>query len=185
MDLLHASGRDSSGYGQIAHLRVGVHPDLLTLWVAPGPPLTAPFIPWRIGVESVPTEFQRHRYLTAGEDQRSVDPMQRGLESTRYANRAVKRLLYLVEEHRDEFLPEVAAMLEAYEDRLLKAQPGVERTAKILQDAGERALARRYLTEQVHAAAAGGMDLLDVLADNLELRTRLLHGIRVPEQVHP
>ncbi len=185
MDLLHASGRDSSGYGQVAHLRSGIDPDLLTLWVAPGPPLTAPFIPWRIGVESVPPEYQRHRYLTTGEDRRNVDPMQRGLESTRYANRAVKRLLYLVEEHREAFLPEVAAILEAYERRLLAAQPGVERTAKTLLEAGERALARRYLTEQAHVAAADGMDLLDTLAENLELRTKLLHGIRMPEQVQP
>jgi len=185
MDLQHVTGRDSSGYGQVAHLRAGIDPDLLTLWVAPGPPLTAPFIPWRIGVESVPPEYQRHRYLTTGEDRRNVDPVQRGLESTRYANRAVKRLLYLVEEHRDAFLPEVAAMLEAYESRLLAAQPGVERTAVILLEVGERALARRYLTEQSHRAAADGMGLLHGLAETLELRTRLLHGIRTPEQVQP
>ena len=76
-------------------------------------------------------------------------------------------------------------ILEAYERRLLAAQPGVERTAKTLLEAGERALARRYLTEQAHVAAADGMDLLDTLAENLELRTKLLHGIRMPEQVKP
>ncbi|MDA0707106.1 MAG: C69 family dipeptidase [Proteobacteria bacterium] len=185
MDLLHGAGRDTSGYGQVAHLRSGVDPDLLTLWVAPGPPHTAPFIPWRIGVESVPPEYRRHRYLTEGEARRKVDPVQRGLESTRYAFRAVTRLEYLVEEHPDAFLPEVTAMLEAYEARLLAAQPGVERTAEILRKAGDRALARRYLTEQAHEAAANGMDLLDTLAEYLELKTRLLHGIRTPEQTQP
>ena len=185
MELLHASGRDSSGYAQVAHLRSDVDPDLLTLWIAPGPPLTAPFIPWRIGVESVPPEYRRHRYLTAGEARRNVDPLQQGLESTRYVNRAVKRLLYLVDEHRDAFLPEVTAMLEAHDGRMLAAQPGVERTAEILLEAGERALARRYLTEQAHAAAEGGMRLLDALGGALEYRTKLLHGIRTPEEGKP
>lgn len=185
MQILRATGRDSSGYGQVAHLRAGVPADLRTLWVAPGPPVTAPFVPWRIGVESVPPEFRRHRYLTAGEAERTVDPVQRGLESTRYANRAVKRLLYLVDEHRDVFLPQVTSLLEAHDRRMLDAQPGVEQTAKILLDAGEIGLARRYLTEQSHAAAADAMRLLEGLAAAVELQTRLLFGIRAPETAPP
>jgi dipeptidase len=185
MKVLRATGRDSSGYGQVAHLRAEVPADLRTLWVAPGPPVTAPFVPWKIGVESVPPEFRRHRYLTAGEAERTVDPLQRGLESTRYANRAVKRLLYLVDEHRQELLPEVIALLDAHDRKLLEAQPGVERTARILLDAGEGGLARRYLTEQSHAAAADALRLLEGLADAIELRTRLLYGIRVPEATSP
>ena len=94
MEQLHMSGRDSSGYGQVAHLRAEIHSDLRTLWVAPGPPITAAFIPWRIGVESVLPEYRRHRYLTAGEAELSnIQRAQQGLESTRYVNRAVKRLL--------------------------------------------------------------------------------------------
>jgi dipeptidase len=185
MKVLRATGRDSSGYGQVAHLRAGVPADLRTLWVAPGPPVTAPFVPWRIGVESVPPEFRRHRYLTAGEAERTVDPAQRGLESTRYANRAVKRLLYLVDEHREEFLPEVVALLEAHDNRMLEAQPGVQQTATILLEAGEAGLARRYLTEQSHAAAADALRLLEGLASAIELRTRLLYGIRAPESPSP
>jgi hypothetical protein len=185
MKVLRSTGRDSSGYGQVAHLRAGVPPDLRTLWVAPGPPVTAPFVPWRIGVESVSPEFRRHRYLTAGEAERTVDPAQRGLESTRYANRAVKRLLYLVDEHREAFLPEVVALLEAHDNRMLEAQPGVEQTAKILLEAGETGLARRYLTEQSHSAAADALRLLEGLATAIELRTRLMYGIRVPESPGP
>lgn len=185
MQILRGTGRDSSGYGQVAHLRAGEPADLRTLWVAPGPPVTAPFVPWRIGVETVPPEFRRHRYLTAGEAERTVDPAERGLESTRYANRAVKRLLYLVDEHRQEFLPDVVSLLEAHDRRLLEAQPGVERTAAILLDAGETGLARRYLTEQSHAAAADALRLLEGLASAIELRTRLLHGIRTPETAAP
>jgi dipeptidase len=185
MKVLRSTGRDSSGYGQVAHLRGDVLPDLRTLWVAPGPPVTAPFVPWRIGVESVPPEFRRHRYLTAGEAERTVDPVERGLESTRYANRAVKRLLYLVDEHREEFLPEVVALLDAHDQRMLQAQPGVERTAKILMEAGESGHGRRYLTEQSHAAAAEALQLLEGLAAAFEMRTRLLHGIRLPEAASP
>lgn len=180
MDLLHPTGKDSSGYGQVAHLRAGLRPDLRTLWVAPASPLTAPFIPWRIGVQSVPPEYRRHRYLTAGEAARMVEPAELGVESTRYANRIAKRLFYLVEEHRDDFLPEVRDALAAFEERQLAAQPAIERTAETLFEAGEDALARRYLTEQAHSAAAEGLRLLEALADGIEMRTRMRYGIRVP-----
>jgi len=181
MEQLHTTGRDSSGYGQVAHLRANIHADLRTLWVAPGPPITAAFVPWRIGAESVPPEYQRHRYLTAGEAERNVERAQQGVESTRYVNRAVKRLLYLVDERRDAFLPEVAAALTAFDTRQLAAQPAVERTAEILLKANEAALARRYLTEQAHAAAEEGLHLIEALADSIEVRTKVLYGIRPPE----
>lgn len=179
MERIHAAGRDSSGYGQVAHLRAGIPADLRTLWVAPGPPLTAAFVPWRIGVESVPPEYQRHRYLTAGEAERQLlDRASQGIEGTRYANRAVKRLLYLTDEHRDQFLPEVRAALAAFDQRQIDAQPAIERTARVLFDAGEEALARRYLTEQAHFAAAEGLRLIEALAAGLEARTKVLFGIR-------
>jgi hypothetical protein len=186
MEQLHWTGRDSSGYGQVAHLRANIHSDLRTLWVAPGPPITAAFVPWRIGVESVLPEYRRHRYLTAGEAERSnIERAQQGLESTRYVNRAVKRLLYLVDERRDTFLPEVSATLTAFDSRQLAAQPEVERTAEILLKANEPALARRYLTEQANTAAADGMRLIEALADSIEARTKLLFGIRTPDKATP
>jgi dipeptidase len=185
MQQLHITGRDSSGYGQVAHLRANIHPDLRTLWIAPGPPVTAAFVPWRIGVEAVPPEYRRHRYLTAGEDERSIQKADQGLESTRYVNRAVKRLLYMVDEHRDSFLPEVSAALTAFDARQLAAQPEVERTAEILLQAKEDALARRYLTEQAHVAAGDGMRLIEALAGSIEARTKWLHGIRGPESDTP
>jgi len=179
LDQMHATGRDSSGYGQVAHLRAGIHPDLRTLWVAPGPPVTAAFVPWRMGAESVPPEYRRHRYITAGEaEKQTISAADLGVEGTRYVNRAVKRLLYLVEEHREAFLPEVKGALSAFDDRQLAAQAGVERTAQVLLEAGEQALARRYLTEQAHAAAGEGMRLIEALADSIEARTKVLFGIR-------
>lgn len=186
MDQMHITGRDSSGYGQVAHLRAGIHSDLRTLWVAPGPGVTAAFVPWRIGVESVPEEYRRHRYITAGEaEKQMISREDMGVEGTRYANRAVKRLLYLMDEHRDHFLPEVSGALRAWDERQLAAQPGIERTAQILLKAGEDALARRYLTEQAHAAAGEGMRLIVALADSIEARTKVLFGIRPAESAGP
>jgi len=186
MQQLHRTGRDSSGYGQVAHLRADIHPDLRTLWVAPGPAITAAFVPWRIGVEAVPPEYRRHRYLTAGEADRSnIQRADQGVESTRYVNRAVKRLLYLVDEHRDSFLPEVSAALAAFDTRQVDAQPDVERTAQILLKANENALARRYLTEQSNMAAGEGLRLIEALAEGIEARTKWLHGIRPAESETP
>lgn len=181
MEQLHVTGRDSSGYGQVAHLRADIHPDLRTLWIAPGPPVTAAFVPWRMGVQAVPPEYRRHRYLTAGEAERSsVQRADQGVESTRYVNRAVKRLLYLVDEHRDSFLPEVSAALAAFDRRQLEAQPGIESTAQILLKANQE-LARRYLTEQAHMAAGDGWRLIEALAEGIEARSKVLHGIRPAE----
>jgi dipeptidase len=183
MQQLHEAGRDSSGYGQVADLHANVNPDLRMLWVAPGPPVTAAFVPWRLGVESVPPEYRRHRYLTFEEaDRQNIDPVQQGLESTRYADRAVKRLLYLMDEHRDVFLPEVKTALTAFDSRQIAAQAGIERTARVLLDAHEDALAHRYLTEQAHAAAADGLHLIEALAASIEARTKVLFGIRSPPE---
>jgi len=58
---------DSAGYGQVAHLRKGVHPELGILWVAASSSLTAPFIPYWLGVNDAQPEYKRHRYLTEAE----------------------------------------------------------------------------------------------------------------------
>jgi len=181
MRIVRASSRDSSGYGQVAHLRRGVHSDLGVLWCAPASPLTAPFIPYRLGITDVPPEFKRHRYLTAGEASRElIDPNDRGLESTRYAFRSCKRLFYLATAHRKQFLPEVTQAVEAFEDRLLEEQQTVERTALKLLEAGEPELARRYLTYYSQTEADRGLRLVEALANSLEARTKVLFGIRVP-----
>lgn len=63
---------DQSGYGQVACIRDDLpNPDLATLWVAPTGSVTAPFIPWRMGIEEVPPE---HRYLTKDSPSTFLDP---------------------------------------------------------------------------------------------------------------
>ena len=185
MQQLHDMGRDSSGYGEVADLRANVNSSLRTLWVAPGPPITAAFVPWRLGADSVPPEYRRHRYLTAGEAERSIDIPQQGLESTRYADRAVKRLLYLVDEHREAFLPEVSAALTASDSRQIAVQDDIERTALVLLKAHQDELLTRYLTWQANRAAADGLRLIEALANSIEARTRVLYGIRTPESTNP
>ena len=158
------------------------HPDLRTLWVAPGPPITAAFVPWRIGVEAVPPEYRRHRYLTAGEaDRSSVQKEEQGCGIHSLCESCREASPVLMDEHRDSFLPEVRAALAAFDTRQLAAQPDVERTALILLKAKEDALARRYLTEQAPMAAGDGLRLIEALAEGIEARTKWIHGIRPSE----
>jgi dipeptidase len=173
--------RDSAGYGQVAHLRRGIHAELGVLWVAGASPLTAPFVPFHLGVSDVPPEFKRHRYLTAGEADRFQDPEHQGLESTRYVFRTYKRLFYLTREHEKKFLPEVTEALEAFEARLIAQQSNVERTAEKLFQAGAPELARNYLTYYSSTEALNGLRLADDLATGIEARTRAIHGIRLPK----
>jgi hypothetical protein len=173
--------RDSSGYGQVVSLHADLdQPELATLWVAATSPVAAPFLPYRLGVREVPPEFMRHRYLTAGEAARFQDPDTRGLESTRYAFQVFKRLYYLVMEHPDRFLGEVVEAWEALEARLIREQDEVGRTARVLYEAGEADLARRYLTRYSMTESLQALDVGDALARSVDARTKLLHGTRLP-----
>jgi hypothetical protein len=172
--------RDSAGYGQVAHLRKDIHPDLGVLWIAATTPVTAPFIPYHLGVNDVPAEFKRHRYLTEGEADGFMDAAFRGIESTRYAFQVFKRLFYLTEERSREFLPEVTQALEAFESGLISQQPTMEKTAQALYKAGEADLARQYLTYCSNTEAMNGLHLGEALGQSIELRTKVLYGIRQP-----
>jgi hypothetical protein len=175
--------RDSAGYGQVAHLRKTPHPALGVLWVAAATPVTAPFVPIRLGVSEAPPEFRRHRYLTAGEAEGFMDTAWQGIESTRYAFQAFKRLFYLTSEHRDQFLPEVNASLTAFEAGLIAAQPAVERTALKLYEAGEPDLAGAYLTYYTNTEAMNGLRLAEALSVSIEARTKVQFGIRQPQTI--
>jgi dipeptidase len=136
-------------------------------------------------VNDAPPEFKRHRYLTAGEAERGMDPAWQGIESTSYAFRTFKRLFYLTSEHREQFLPEVNASLTAFEGSLIAAQPMVERTALKLYDAGEPDLAASYLTYYSKTEAMNGLRLAEALAASIEARTKVQFGIRDPQKLEP
>lgn len=174
MRIIRASGRDSSGYGQVAHLKRQAHSELGVLWCAPASPLTAPFIPYRLGVDDVPSEFKRHRYLTAGESARAmIDPADVDREATRFSFRSCKRLFYLATAQQRRFLPEVTQALESLEERWLNEQESVEQTAQTLLEAGKPGLARRYLTYYCQTEANRGLELVEALTVSLEVRAKL------------
>lgn len=174
--------RDSAGYGQVAHLRKTAHPELGVLWVAAATPVTAPFIPYHLGVTEVLPEYRRHRYLTEGEAARFMDREWQGIESTRYAFAVFKRLFYLTSEHQEDFLPEVTEALVAFESKLARGLPVVERTALKLFEAGDPELARTYLTYHASTEALNGLRLGEALSASIEARTKLKFGIRTPKE---
>lgn len=173
---------DESGYGQIARLRPDLpHPELATLWVSPTGSVTAPFIPWRIGVQEVPPEYGKHRYMTKGAAAKFLDPDYQAQEATHFAGRTFKRLMYYTCARPRAFLPEVTAAFDAFEAGLLADREPTERSALALYQAGEDELARKYLTEYSHSKAHAGLELGEALLGSIEARTKVLHGIREPE----
>ena len=172
--------RDSAGYGQVAHLRSNIHKELCVLWVAATSSVTAPFIPYHLGVKDVPPEFKKHRYLSDGEATRFLEPDFLGLESTQYAFRIFKRLFYLTCAHPEKFLHEVTETFEGFEKRLILQQETVERIALNLYESGEDVLAREYLTYYSSTEAMNGLRLAEALSKSIEERTKILYGIREP-----
>jgi dipeptidase len=173
---------DDAGYGQVAHLRDDLpHEELATLWVAPTGSVTAPFIPWRIGVQDVPPEFGEHRYMTKGADAEYLNEDYQSQEATQFAGRTFKRLMYHTCEHPDKFLPEVTEALEAFEGNALSEQRSVETTALELYDAGRAELAREYLTDYSTEKALEALELGEAMLASIEARTKVFYGVQEPE----
>ena len=174
---------DDAGYGQVADLKADLpHEELATLWVAPTGSVTAPFIPWRIGVKDVPSEFGEHRYMTKGADAEYLNEDYRSQEATQFAGLTFKRLMYHTCEHPDKFLPEVTEALEAFEANALSEQRSVEATALELYEAGQDDLARQYLTDYSKTRAMEGLELGEALLTSIEARMKVLYGVREPER---
>jgi dipeptidase len=178
---------DTAGYGQIVPLRAAGAPDLRVLWHAPVGPIAAPFTPFFLGVQAIPPEFRRHRYLGEGEAAAFVDdsdPADRAsavpqrIEATRSAVAVFKRLLYLLAEHHEAFLPEVSPVWEMFEGEQAAALDDVARMAETLLSAGQPDLARRLLTRHCSTEAIRSLDLGETMAASMDARSRLLFGIR-------
>lgn len=143
---------DTAGYGQVVPLYGDIAPSLRVLWHTQVGAIAAPFVLVFMGMKEVPEEYRQHRYLTSGESARFLDirhgtealsVVPQGIESTRSAAAVFKRLLYLVAQHDALFRPEITAIWEATERRLVADYPGIVDTAQTLIDAGktERAAA--------------------------------------------
>ena len=173
--------KDSTGYGQVAQLVADKKNELRTLWVAPTGSVTAPFLPYRIGVTSVPPEYGKHRYLTKGEARRYVTRDWQIQEATLFAGRLFKRLMYFTCDRPDKFLPEVTEALTAFENQMIAEQADLEQTAVSLYAAGKPRLAAGVLTEYSHTRAATALELGAALLGSIEARTRVLYGLREPQ----
>lgn len=166
-------------YGQVAQLRSDMPNELAVLWVAIGPPEASIFIPYYLGIASVPMEYGEHRYLTKGESLRMELPRDRqGQEATAYAYRIFDRLFMLADEHYDEFHPEVIKTFRAFEDRLFSQQEDVEAIASQLLQAGKFDLLERFLTYYCNTEAMEGLRVANKLVDSLEIRTKFRFKIR-------
>ncbi len=173
--------KDSTGYGQVAALKDNGRPEMNLLWIAPTGSVTAPFIPYRIGVRSIAPQFGKHRYLTKGEATGFVTHDWQIQEATEFAGRTFKRLMYYTCDHPGMFLPEVNDALTTFEDRLIDEQDSVVETAKTLFAAGRDELATQYLTEYSRRRGAEGLRLGNALLVSIEARTEVLFGLRQPE----
>lgn len=179
---------DSAGYGQIVPLQPVQHDDVRMMWHAPIGAVAAPFTPFFLGVTSVPAELARHRYLTTGEDAAFVDRdptdsepksvVGQRTEAARSAVYVFKRLLYLLAEHHETFLPEVTPVWEALESELAAEVPEVVDIALLLIANEQPARAATVLTRYCAAQAVRALDLGESMVSSMEARSRILFGLR-------
>jgi dipeptidase len=173
---------DWSGYGQAVRLRSGLtRPDLNMVWLAPTGSVTAPFIPYWIGVERVPPEYGKHRYLSHRESEWVVNKDFQIQEASQFAFRTFKRLMYYTCDKPAKFLPEVTEALTAFENESISQSASVQARAAKLFEVGENAMARDTLTEYSNQRAMDGLRLGESLLASIEARHRLLYGYRPPE----
>lgn len=173
--------KDSTGYGQVAQLKGRGRAEMNLLWIAPTSSVTAPFIPYRIGVQQIAPQFGKHRYLTKGEATRFVTADWQIKEATEFAGQIFKRLMYYTCDHPTAFLPEVTEALTAFEDRLIAEQETVAATANALFKAHRDDLALTYLTNYSRQSGEAGLRLGNALLASIEARTFEIHGLRAPQ----
>ena len=173
--------KDTTGYGQVADLRKRKRPEYQQLWVAPTGSVTAPFIPYRVGVQRIAPQFGWHRYLTKGESSAFLTRDWQVQEATEFAGRLFKRLMYYTCDHPDRFLPEVNEALTAFENRMIGEQAALEETTETLFAAGKRELALEHLTRYSERAGQDALTLGHALLGSIEARTALIYGLRRPQ----
>lgn len=168
---------DHAGYGQVASLRDDLEdPALGLLWVAPTGSVTAPFVPYWIGTQSVPPEYGLHRYLTEGAAPSFINPDFQLQEATQFAGRIFKRLMYYTCARPEEQLERVQSTLAAFEADMLAQIPDIERLALmgLQEDAG---LGEELLTYYSHSRAAEALELGSNLLAGIEAEVKTRYGI--------
>ncbi|PSN68081.1 peptidase U34 [Corynespora cassiicola Philippines] len=171
----HRIADDEAGYGQVVSLRAGLDADMIRIWIAPTGSVTAPFVPWWLGVkdDAVPPEFGEHRYLTKDAASTFLNPDYQFQEASQFAGRLFKRLLYYTCSDPDAYLPVVTKMLESFENRSRTDMEWVEKSAQTLIDAGDRQSAREVLTFYSQTRAGKAMELGKTMTDALDAYIKL------------
>ena len=70
--------------------------------------------------------------------------------------------------------------LQAFEERAIRQLKDIKDMCRRLFDEEEGEVARRQLTELSHSLAREGLEAAEILADSIELKTKLLYGISEP-----
>lgn len=172
---------DEAGYGQVVSLREEVDPDMLRIWNAPTGSVAAPFVPWWLGVQSIPPEFGEHRYLTTGASSSFLNPDYQYQEASIFAGRVFKRVMYYMCSAPQTYLPIVTDMLTRFEAQSLnQTSEWVEKSANLLIERGEREAAQKLLTYYSHTRAADALKLGRTITDALDGYIKLMGQWRDP-----
>jgi len=172
---------DWNGYGQVAHLRQGVsRPELNMLWVSATGSITTPFVPYWIGVDKVPPEYGKHRYLSHAEETSFVTKDFQIQEASQFAYITFKRLMYYTCDKPEKFLPEVSEAITTFENQSMEQSRRIEATATKLYSVGETQMGVDVLTNYSTRRAADALSLGNALLGSIEARHRLLYGYRAP-----
>ncbi len=89
-----------------------------------------------------------------------------------------KRLLYLLAEHHELFLPEVIPVWEALERRSATSLDLVRDSARLLLAAQRPDLAEELLTRYSRVESEQALDLAEAMVESMEARSRVLFGVR-------
>ncbi|KAJ9646169.1 hypothetical protein H2204_000832 [Knufia peltigerae] len=183
---------DEAGYGQVVRLPKdsNMDPDLRRIWIAPTGSVAAPFVPWWLGVQSVPPEFGQHRYLLKEASSTFLNPGFQLQEASLFAGRLFKRVLYYMCSAPRLFRPLVQDMLVGFESQSLRDVEWVERTGEILVSAARRKeggtdeagrdLLHKLLTHYTHSRASHALELGSSIVDALDGYIKMTGGWRDP-----
>ncbi|KAK7429175.1 hypothetical protein QQZ08_004390 [Neonectria magnoliae] len=173
---------DEAGYGQVVSLRAGVDRDLLRMWIAPTTSVASPFVPWWLGVQSVPPEFGEHRYLTTGASSSFLNPDYQLQEASVFAGRVFKRVLYYMCSAPKTYLPVVTTMLTGFEAQSrTQVSDWVEKTARVLIAQGQREAAQKLLTFYSHTRASETLQIGQTMVQSLDGYIKLTGHWRDPK----
>ncbi len=185
---------DTAGYGQIVPLARPPHPELQVMWHAPIGAVTAPLTPVFMGMNDIPAPYGQHRYLTDGESSRFLDRRKelkspqvvcripQGVETGESAVYRFKQLMHLAFQGQTTILPEVFEHWRLVEAQILAELPAVERSALLLIEAGEPALAKRLLTEFSHRCLAENLADCEALSRAAYVRLRARGELNLSDQ---